>query len=181
MKRFILILLIIAPMVAYAQVQPSATPVKKGLSEILAAYSEDYGFSFFEIGEDMFKAFCELEHADSTSIALFKKIKSVKMLERVYSEEELEALDAENPDQVVDTSLYTEITEALDTSGFTQLLRSRNNHQVTLFLKKEHGKGDNEFLLITNRMVIDIRGDIVIKTIYQMEEMMGWVGQILPN
>jgi hypothetical protein len=44
-------------------------------------------------------------------------------------------------------------------------------------MKKEHGSSDNEFLLITDRMVIDIRGDIKIKTIYEMEEMVMFLQQ----
>jgi hypothetical protein len=81
----------------------------------------------------------------------------------------------------VDPSFYNAIAGQLDVSGYTQLLKSRNNRTIALFLKKEFGPADNEFLLITNRMVIDIIGDIRIKTIYEMEEMMGMVQQILPN
>jgi len=69
----------------------------------------------------------------------------------------------------------------IDLTKYTPLLKSKSYSTLTLFLKKEFGPADNEFLLITNRMVIDIRGDIKIKTIYQMEEMMGYVQQILPN
>lgn len=155
---------------------------KIGLSELLNQYSEDSRFSFFEVNEEMFKAFCELENADSTSIALFKKIKSVKMLEYHRSAEEQEELESADPESVtLDQSFYTEVTEQLDTTGYNQLLKSRNNHTIALFLKKENGPADNEFLLITDRMVIDVRGDIMVKTIYQMEEMMSFVQQILPN
>ena len=156
---------------------------KTGLSELLNRYADqDSRYSFFEVSEEMFKAFCELENADSTSIALFKKIKSVKMLELQRTTEEQEEIDAEDPDmRVVDPTFYTEIISQLDITGYNQLLKSRNNRTMALFLKKEFGPADNEFLLITDRMVIDIRGDIMIKTIYQMEEMMGYVQQILPN
>jgi len=154
-----------------------------GLSELLNRYAEeDSRYSFFEVGEEMLKAFCELENADSTSITLFKKIKSVKMLELHRTEEEQAEIDGAEPDAVIlDPSFYTDITSQLDLTGYNQLLKSRNNRTMAIFLKKEFGPGDNEFLLITNKMVIDIRGDIVIKTIYQMEEMMGYVQQILPN
>jgi len=166
-------------------VQVTGVPVtdgKIGLSELLNQYSEDNRFSFFEVSEDMFKAFCELENADSASIALFKKIKSVKMLERQLTQDEQEQLDAnESESGNVNPDFYSEITGQLDITGYNQLLKSRNNHSIALFLKKEFGPGDNEFLLITDKMVIDIRGDIMIKTIYQMEEMMGYVQQILPN
>lgn len=206
MKNYILILMAFLPLALTAQVNTTTsasslnpvtvkgkplkgvqvttyvTEVKTGLSELLARYSEDDRFSFFEVSEEMFKAFCELENADSTSIALLKKIKSVKMLELQRTPEEQEQMESENPEPtVLDPWFYNEITNGLDITGFNQLLRSRNNRAMALFLKKEHGPADNEFLLITDRLVIDIRGDIMIKTIYQMEEMMGYVQQILPN
>jgi hypothetical protein len=159
------------------------TSNKVDLSELLNKYAvEDNRFSFFEVGEEMFKAFCELENADSTSIALFKKIKSVKMLELRRTEPELSQLEGANPEDItLDPTFYQGITSQLDLSGYNQLLKSRNNRSMALLVKKEYGPADNEFLLITDRMVIDIRGDIKIKTIYEMEEMMGYVAQILPN
>ncbi|MFA6483559.1 MAG: hypothetical protein WCW62_13335 [Bacteroidales bacterium] len=184
MKKFILILMAFLPMTLMAQVagMPLANG-KTGLSELLNKYAEeDSRFSFFEVGEEMFKAFCELENADSTSIALLKKIKSVKMLELRRTEEEQTEIDGADPDATtLDPSFYQDITSQLDITGYNQLLKSRNNRSMALLLKKEFGPADNEFLLITDRMVIDIRGDIMIKTIYQMEEMMGYVQQILPN
>lgn len=185
MKKLLFILLAFLPLALTAQVKTTGVPLnegKIGLPELLNQYSEDNRFSFFEVSEDMFKAFCELENADSASIALFKKIKSVKMLERQFTQDEQEQMDTnESESGTIDPDFYSEITGQLDITGYNQLLKSRNNHSMALFLKKEFGPGDNEFLLITNKMVIDIRGDIVIKTIYQMEEMMGYVQQILPN
>jgi hypothetical protein len=163
---------------------PSVTEQgKTGLSALLNKYAEeDDRYSFFEVGEEMFKAFCELENADSTSIALFKKIKAVKMLELHRTEEEQAEIEQAEPDATtLDPTFYKEVTSQLDITGYTQLLKSKNNRSMALLVKKEYGPADNEFLLITDRMVIDIRGDIMIKTIYQMEEMMGYVQQILPN
>jgi hypothetical protein len=202
MKKLILILMAFLPIALTAQVASTGTTVssvnavpcaaigtgfaqdntKIGLSELLAQYADDQSYSFFEVSEEMFKAFCELENADSSSIALFKKIKSVKMLERQRTQEEQEQLESGyQEDQMVDTGFYNDIINQLDVSGYIQLLKSRNSHSVALLLKKEFGPADNEFLLITERMIIDIRGDIMIKTIYQMEEMMQAVQQILPN
>jgi hypothetical protein len=185
MKKSILILMAFLPLLLNAQVAATGAVQadgKIGLSELLNQYADDERFSFFEVSEDMFKAFCELEYADSTSIALFKKIKSVKMLELQRTPEEQEQMESGDPEpEPLNPDFYNEIIGQLDINGYNQLLKSRNAHAVALFLKKEHGPGDNEFLLITNRLVIDIRGDIMIKTIYQMEEMMGYVQQILPN
>ncbi|TSA32596.1 MAG: hypothetical protein D4R64_15770 [Porphyromonadaceae bacterium] len=202
MKKFILILMTFLPLALAAQVSTTGTTAtsvnpttgldratgvtlinaKTGLTELLNRYSDNFRYSFFEVSEDMFKAFCELEYADSTSIALFKKIKSVKMLEVQYTPEELKKMEKKNAvTPYADSWFYDDITSELDITGYNQLLKSRNNHSMALFLKKEFGPGDNEFLLITDKMVIDIRGDIMIKTIYQMEEMMGYVQQILPN
>jgi hypothetical protein len=155
---------------------------KTTLSDLLNRYAEDNRYQFFEVSEDMFKAFCELENADSTTIALFKKIKSVKMLEIQYTPKEIKEMEKNNEEAHTPVSwFYSEFTSELDLTGYNQLLKSSNNRSLALFLKKEHGPADNEFLLITDKMVIDIRGDIKVKTIYQMEEMMSYVQQILPN
>jgi hypothetical protein len=104
------------------------------------------------------------------------------MLERIYTMDEQAEMDAsQEEDTPVDAGFYNAIAGQLDYSGYYQLLKSRNNRTIALLLKKEFGPANNEFLLITNRMVIDIIGDIRIKTIYEMEEMMGMVHQILPN
>jgi hypothetical protein len=202
MKKLFLILMALLPIALSAQVASTGnitsptnptpcigsttsiaqTDGKIGLPELLAQYADDQSYSFFEVREEMFKAFCELEYADSSSIALFKKIKSVKMLERQRTQEEQEQMESGyQEDQMVDTGFFNDITNQLDISGYVQLLKSRNSHSVALLLKKEFGPADSEFLLITERMIIDIRGDIMIKTIYQMEEMMQAVQQILPN
>jgi len=195
MKKFVLILTVCLPLLLPAQVASTGNIANSGiatelpnvegkteLSVLLNRYAEDNRYKFFEINEEMFKAFCELENADSTSIALFKKIKSVKMLEIQISAKDLKILEKrDNDDLTVESWFYGEFTSELDQTGYIQLLKSSNNRSLTLFLKKEYGPADNEFLLITDKMVIDIRGDIKVKTIYQMEEMMSYVQQILPN
>ena len=154
---------------------------KRELSEVLSDF-KGHEYNSFEINEEMFKAFCELDYADSTTTALFSKIKSVRMLELVRTPKEQKLLDeGKLNDQPWDPAFYQSVVSQLDTTGYTRLLKSKSQRNLTLFLKKVHGPADNEFLLITDRIVIDIRGDIVIKTIYQMEEMMSWVSQILPN
>ncbi|MFA5817517.1 MAG: hypothetical protein WC865_18090 [Bacteroidales bacterium] len=170
------------PGVAGQTTTVSATSAgQKELSEVLTGF-KGHEYNYFEINQEMFKAFCELEYADSTTIALFSKIKSVKMLELVRTPKEQKLLDAGKLDnEPWDPQFYVSVTSQLDLTGYTQLLRSKNYRTLALFLKKEYGPVDNEFLLITDRLVIDIRGDIMIKTIYQMEEMMGYVQQILPN
>ncbi|HBB92114.1 MAG TPA: hypothetical protein DC042_10440 [Bacteroidales bacterium] len=191
MKKLVFILMFLLPVSLIAQkaVEVTGYPHNKvTLPELINRYAEDPAYSSCEIDEEMFKAFCELEYVDSMSMALFKNMKSVKMLERQRSEEEIADMEIDpDMERFVDPMFYTEITSQLDVTGYTQLLKSRNNHSIALLLKKENSVNnntsvrDNEFILITERMVIYIRGNIVIKTIYQMEEMMGYVRQILPN
>jgi hypothetical protein len=155
---------------------------KNGISNLITDVLNDDRFNVFEVNEEMFKAFCELENADSSSVALFRKIKSVQMIEYQLTPEELKKLEKKNTEPpVVDSWFYQEVLDNLDITGYNQLLKTRTKHTLTLLLKKELAPADNEFLLITDKMVIDIRGDIKIKTIYEMEEMMGQVQQILPN
>ena len=180
MKKYLFILMALLPLTLTAQAQ---APGKTELSALLNSLAEeDSRYNLFEVGSEMLKAFCELENADSTSIAIFKKIKSVKMLELRRTEEELADLESEDPDNAfLDLTFYNDITTRLDLTNYNQLLKSRNNRSMALLLKKFFAPNDSEFLLITDHLVIDIRGDIVIKTIYQMEEVMSYVQQILPN
>jgi hypothetical protein len=189
MKKLALILTVLFSFGLKAQVVTTASgkvvnlvpSERTSLSELLPRFI-GHQYNYFEVNEEMFKAFCELKTADSSTIALFKKIKSVKMLELVRTQKEQKLFDQGKLDnEPWDSQFYTSVTSQLDTTGYTRLLKSKTYHSLALLLKKEFGPADNEFLLITDRMVIDIRGDIMIKTIYQMEEMMGYVQQILPN
>ncbi|MFH0761370.1 MAG: DUF4252 domain-containing protein [Bacteroidota bacterium] len=155
---------------------------KRDLAKLMEEYSLNPDYSSFEINEEMFKAFSELDYADSITKALFEKIKSVKMIEVRQSEdcEEQAEMDPSS-EETLNTEFYNYVTSVLELSDYNTLLKSSNSHSVTLLLKKELGEGNNEFLLITDKVLIDIQGDIVIKTIYQMQEMMQYVQQILPN
>jgi len=174
MKKAILILMAFLPLVLTAQVEQE----KIDLSTLMKQFSSDSYYSAFEVEEEMFKAFCELEQADSMAIAIFQKIKSVKMAEVQTTSEPKKKRENST---IRDTDFYDTVVDNLDLSGYNQLLKSSNNNSIALLLKKEHGPADNEFLLITEKMLIDIRGDIKITTIYEMEEMMQYVQQILPN
>ena len=163
-------------------IQISENYEKMDLAKLMEEYSLNPDYSSFEINEEMFKAFSELDYADSITKSLFEKIKSVKMIE-VRPREECEEQEEMDPSsgEYLNAEFYNYVTSVLELSEYNTLLKSSNSHSVTLLLKKELGDGNNEFLLITDRVLIDIQGDIVIKTIYQMEEMMQYVQQILPN
>lgn len=191
MKKYFLILMAFLPIVLSAQTvntgaaKNSGMAISKannGVSSLIAeVFAADNRCNAFEVDEEMFKAFCELENADSSSVALFKKIKSVQMIEYKRTPEEQKKIEKNKDTQAVDAWFFQEVMDNLDISGYTQLLKSRNQHTIALLLKKELAPADNEFLLITDTMVIDIRGDIKIKTIYEMGEIMEYVQQILPN
>ena len=155
---------------------------KKDLAKLMEEYSLNPDYSSFEINEEMFKAFSELDYADSITKSLFEKIKSVKMIE-VRPREDYEEQEEMDPSsgEYLNAEFYNYVTSVLELGEYNTLLKSSNSHSITLLLKKDLGDGNNEFLLITDRVLIDIQGDIVIKTIYQMEEMMQYVQQILPN
>jgi len=179
MKKSFYILMALLPFSLFGQ---DGSSQKTGISVLISSVADDPRFRSFEVSEDMFKAFCELEYADSSTTALFKRIKSVKMLEYQYTDSELKKMEKKSDDErTVDPWFYDYITGDLDVSGYTLLLKSRSKSSIALLLKKENGPADSEFLLVTDKMVIDIRGDIMVKTIYQMEEMMSYVQQILPN
>jgi hypothetical protein len=192
MKKYFFVLMAFLPIALAAQTSTNVSEIlpvskpaqieRRALPELLsqlATNANKNNYRFFQINEEMFKAFCNLKDADSTSVALFRKIKSVCMLERVLTLAEKKKLRAN--ELPYDSTLWNSVLNYADLAGYTVLLKSTTYSALTKFLKKEYGPGDNEFLLITDKMVIDIRGDIQINTIYEMQRVLRYVQQMLPN
>ena len=68
----------------------------------------------------------------------------------------------------------------LNLNSFVRLMKSNQDGDKMAFFKKTYSTKDHEFLLIHSNMLIDIRGDINITHLYQMDEIMDAIGEILP-
>lgn len=74
--------------------------------------------------------------------------------------------------------LYSKAKSEVDFSQFDQLLKSNQNGEKMLLLKREWGADDKEYVLLADNELINIRGDLNIMHIYQLEEILEGIGEI---
>ncbi len=81
------------------------------------------------------------------------------------------------------STLYNCAIEEIDLKNYTQLMKSNQDGEKLIFLKRQWTSKpvDQEFVLINGNTLIHIRGDLNIKHLYELEEIIEAVGEILPN
>ncbi len=75
--------------------------------------------------------------------------------------------------------VYTRAIEEIDLEPFTQLMKTNQNGEKMQFLKREWTSDDKEFLMLKGNKLIHIRGDINIMHLYQLEDILDGIGEIL--
>ncbi|MEA1876096.1 MAG: hypothetical protein U9N86_04470 [Bacteroidota bacterium] len=200
MKKFITLILILLPLAAIAQ-KGNTTTVAKFFNK----YCEYPNYSSIEITEDMFQMFGELEDADSETVTFFKKLKYVRFMEYeakgttivagvsggkesnyyVDGQQVSTTGKASNitPIQSIGNSVvYNRAIKEINFAGFTKLMKSNQDGEKLLFLRRKYttNPNDQEFVLLNGNTLIQIRGDINIKHLYEMEEILEAIGEILP-
>ncbi len=75
--------------------------------------------------------------------------------------------------------VYDKAMDEVDLSAFTQLMKTNQDDEKMIFLKKEWTTNDREFVLLKGNTLINIRGDINIMHLYQLEEILADIGEIL--
>lgn len=78
--------------------------------------------------------------------------------------------------------LYGRAMAEIDFKNYKQLMKSNQNGEKMIFLRRQWTSEpvDQEFLLISGNTFIHIRGDLNIKHLYELEEIIAAVGEILP-
>jgi len=75
--------------------------------------------------------------------------------------------------------VYDRAKEEIDLSGWTQLMKTNQDGEKMVFLKREWSSEDKEFLMLNGNIMINIRGDVNIMHLYQLEEILSDIGDIL--
>jgi hypothetical protein len=78
------------------------------------------------------------------------------------------------------SEFYKLAIDEIDIEEYTQLMKSNQDGEKMIFLKRKFSANDQEFLLINGNTLINIRGDINVKHLYELEEILEVVGDILP-
>ena len=83
------------------------------------------------------------------------------------------------PTNLSQSLVYKRAMEELDISDFTELMKSNQDGEKTILMKKEWSATDKEFLLITGNKLVDIRGDIDIQHLYQLDEILDGIVDVM--
>ena len=75
--------------------------------------------------------------------------------------------------------VYTNAMDEIDISGYTQLMKSNQDGEKTILLKREWSGTDKEFLLFSGNKMVNIRGDIDIKHLYQLDEILDGIVDVM--
>ena len=75
--------------------------------------------------------------------------------------------------------VYDRAMKEINLKGFVQLMKTNQDGEKMVFLKREWTTEDQEFLLLQGNKMINIRGDINILHLYQLEEILADIGDIL--
>jgi len=79
--------------------------------------------------------------------------------------------------------VYNRAMKEIIFDGYTKLMKSNQDGEKLLFLRRQYtsNPNDQEFVLLSDNTFIQIRGDINIKHLYELDEIMDAIGEILPN
>jgi len=78
--------------------------------------------------------------------------------------------------------VYSRAIDEINLKSYKQLMKANHDGEKMVFLKKEFTSNptDQEFLLIQGNTMINIRGDINITHLYELEDILEAIGEILP-
>ena len=77
------------------------------------------------------------------------------------------------------SQLYNRAMDELNLDKYTQLMKSNQDGEKMVFLKREWTPNDKEFLMLNGNKLINIRGDINIMHLYEFEDILSSIGEIL--
>lgn len=75
--------------------------------------------------------------------------------------------------------VYNRAMDEIDISGYTQLMKSNQDGEKTILLKREWSETDKEFLLLSGNKMVNIRGDLDIKHLYQLDEILDGIVDVM--
>ena len=114
--------------------------------------------SYFEVNSEMFKTLAESEQVDPEFKAYIKKLSTLKVA------------------QSDSGKLYMNFKTNCDLREYERLMMKKDEDGLMSFYKREKKGHPNEFLLISDKMVIYVAGEINLKSIGEFEQVMEIAG-----
>lgn len=159
MKRIILFILLIAPILVSAQQSP--------VDRLFDKYSGREGYTSVFISSHLFGLFAKMDMQDKELESLMSRLKAIKIL---------------SADNVKDArvNFHREIIRELPMKEYTELMVVKEKDQEFTFLIRERNGRIMELLMISgginNNALISIQGDIDLKTISNLSRSMNIQG-----
>lgn len=114
--------------------------------------------SYFEVNSEMFNTLAESKEVDPEFKAYIRKLSTLKVA------------------QSDSGKLYMNFKTNCDLRKFERLMMKKDENGLMSFYKRERKGFPNEFLLISDKMVIYIAGEIDLKSIGEFEQVMEIAG-----
>ena len=150
-----------------ASLSISAQNGTKSIEESFNILRAKEDVAFFEVSKEMFEMLAESETTPPELKTYYKQLTNLKMIEnQSSSRNELQ-------------TLYEPFLSQTNLKGFNRLMVSERSNEKISFMKNKTKDGKNEFLLISNKTVIYILGEIDLKSIHEFEMVLKIAGNAL--
>ncbi|HYQ59203.1 MAG TPA: DUF4252 domain-containing protein [Draconibacterium sp.] len=123
--------------------------------------------SYFEVTKDMFKMLSESREMGQELKEYISQLHQLKMIQP----------GGENRMQLGE-EFYNIFMENANLKDYTRLMTQRDQRSKISFYKKD-GKDENEFLLVSNSMIIYITGTLDLQNMQQFEQIIELAGSAL--
>ncbi|QIA07508.1 DUF4252 domain-containing protein [Draconibacterium halophilum] len=123
--------------------------------------------SYFEVTKDMFKMLSESRDMSPEFKDYISKLHQLKMIQ-----------PGGNNHRELGEELYNIVMDNANLKDYTRLMTQRDQHSKISFYKKD-GKNENEFLLVSNNMIIYITGTLDLQNIQQFQQIIEIAGSAM--
>ena len=143
MKTKLLLLFLLISTSIFAQ-NATGTQPKMALSKYFELFQGNKNISYFEVSGEMFKMMSEANGPSNEFKENIRKLTSLKVIKSNNDE------DSEGG--------YYFFLDRVDLKDFTLLMKSSQPNKKVSFYKKENKNSENEYLLVSTKMTIFLRG-----------------------
>ncbi|WP_346854665.1 DUF4252 domain-containing protein [uncultured Draconibacterium sp.] len=136
----------------------------KNIDQALKLIDNRENASYFEVTKDMFQMLSDTRDISPEFKEYISKLHKLKMIQPTGEKQ-----------RELGEEFYKIILANTNLSEYTRLMTQRDQHSKLSFYKKE-GKNENEFLLLSNNMIIYITGTLDLKSIHEFEQVIKIAG-----
>ncbi|MDX8341235.1 DUF4252 domain-containing protein [Draconibacterium sp. IB214405] len=139
----------------------------KSIDQAFKQIDSREGVSYFEVTKDMFKMLSESREISPEFKEYISKLHQLKMIQPGGAHR-----------TELGEELYKTFMENANLKDYTRLMTQRDERSKISFYKKD-GNNENEFLLVSNNMIIYITGTLDLQNMHQFEQIIDIAGNAL--